>query len=155
MKKLGQTTVELAKITKSDLKEFYRIAKNEEVKQFVKILYPEDMEEAEIIIEMLTVDSNYIAYKILNEKEKFVGVIIGEKKGKGTVEISYFIAEEYRGNGYCTHAVVEFKKLLKKQKYKKMEFPIDLRNKKSQNVMKRLRIPLLYTSRLRIYAIDI
>ena len=155
MRKLGQTTVELAKITESDLEEFYRIAKNEEVKQFVKILYPEDMEEAEIIIEMLTVDSNYIAYKILNEKEKFVGVIIGEKKGKGTVEISYFIAEEYRGKGYCTQAVVRFKQLLKKQKYKKMEFSIDLRNKKSQNVMKRLRIPLLYTSRLRIYALDI
>ena len=155
MKKLGQTTVELAKITESDLEEFYRIAKNKEVKQFVKILYPEDMEEAEIIIEMLTVDSNYIAYKILNEKEKFVGVIIGEKKGKGTVEISYFIAEEYRGKGYCTHAVVEFKKHLEKQKYKKMEFSIDLRNKKSQNVMKRLRIPLLYTSRLGIFALDI
>lgn len=155
MKELGKTNVRLVEIIESDLEEFYRIAKNKEVKQFVKILHPEDMEEAEIIIEMLTVDSNYIAYKILNEKEKFVGVIIGEKKGKGTVEISYFIAEEYRGNGYCTHAVVEFKKLLKKQKYKKMEFSIDLRNKKSQNVMKRLRIPLLYTSRLRIYALDI
>jgi len=119
MKELGKTNVRLVEIIESDLEEFYRIAKNKEVKQFVKILHPEDMEEAEIIIEMLTVDSNYIAYKILNEKEKFVGVIIGEKKGKGTVEISYFIAEEYRGNGYCTHAVVEFKKLLKKQKYKK------------------------------------
>ena len=155
MGKLEKTSVKLVPFEASDLEEFYRIAKDEEVKRFVKILYPEDKEEAEIILEMLTEDTNYIAFKILNGKGKFTGAIIGEKKGKKTIEISYFIGAEYRGKGYCTQAVIKFKKFLKDCKYKRIEFAINPKNRKSQTIMEKLEIPLQYVSKYRIYGVNI
>lgn len=151
MKRLEETTVELVEIQSSDVREFYRIAHNEDVKKFVKILYPEDMEEANIIIEMLMDSSNYISYKILNCKGEFVGIILGEKKGKGTIDVSYFIGKEFRGHGYCTVAVSELEKKLKEQNFKGVQFAIDPKNKNSQKVMRRLRIPMEYERRFQIY----
>ena len=155
MKKLGQTTVELAKIKESDREEFYRIAKNKEVKRFIEILYPEDMEEAKIILEMLSDDHNYIAYKIQIGKEKTVGIIMGEKKGKGVAEISCFIAKEYRHNGYCRQAIVAFRDVLKKNNFKKMQFAVNSKNEDSLKIMRGMEIPLIHESEYRIYELEI
>ena len=151
MKKLDETNVKLVKIQESDLEEFYRIAKEREVEKFVKICYPEDFEEAKIILEMFTEDTNYIALKIQNDNNEFVGIIIGEEKSREIIEISYFIGKEFRGHGYCTLAVKEFRKILKDRGYKEVQFAIASNNKNSQKDMKRLKIPMSYVSRYQIY----
>ncbi len=153
MKRLEETTVELVKIQSSDAWEFYRIAHNGEVEKFVASLFPEDIEEANIIIEMLMDGSNYISYKIQNSKGEFVGVIHGEKHVNGMIDVSYFIGKEFRGHGYCTVAVSKFEKKLKEQNFKGMQFVIDQKNRKSKKVMKRLKIPMdhEYLQRFLIY----
>lgn len=143
MEKLGKTSVNLKEFQESDLEEFYRIAKNKGVKKFVRIFYPEDMEEAKMILDMLRDTTNYISFKILDEDNRIVGGIVGDKIGRGKIDVSYFIGEEYRKNGFCTQAVSLFEQYLKeKSKITTMQFYVARDNKRSQNVMKRLSIKL-------------
>lgn len=143
MEELGKTSVSLKEFQESDLEEFYRIARNKGVKKFVKVFYPEDMEEARMILDMLQDNTNYISFKIVDREGNFVGGILGDKIGRGKIDISYFIGEDYRKNGYCTDAVSLFESYLKENSNMKfMHFYVAKENKKSQNVMKRLGIKL-------------
>lgn len=146
------TSVKLEKFKQSDTEEFYRIAKNDGTKKFVKLFYPENLDEAQKIVEMFTEDSNYVAFKILDESGAIVGAISGEKKGKGRMEVSYFTSPRFRKNGYCTSAVKLFEIYLKENtRIKEIYFQIASNNKASKNVMQRLSVPLAYVRMYNVY----
>ena len=136
-----KTNVTLKKIDECDLDKFYLIAKENRVKKFVKLFYPNDMQEAEKIIRMLSKNSDYLAFAILDKNQRLVGVISGERKGNEIIEVSYFIGSRYRKNGYCIEAITLYEKYLQENtSIKEMQFQIDSSNKSSIDVMKRLNI---------------
>lgn len=147
------TNVKLEKFEENDTEAFYRIAKNEGTKKFVKLFYPESMEEARKIVEMFIDDSNYVAFKILDQYGVIVGAIAGEKKGIGRMEISYFTGTRFRQMGYCTSAIKLFESYLKENtRINEIYFRIASNNIKSKNVMRRMSIPLAYVKMYNVYA---
>lgn len=141
MLKQKVTNVTLKRFEYDDANEYFLISKDKKVKSFFRLAYCETIEEAEELMELYIESYNYIALKILDSSSKIVGVILGEKKAKGVLEVSYFIREEDRKKGYCQSAILQFEQyILKNTKYKILEFCIDLENKKSHNVMKALKI---------------
>lgn len=150
MKKLDKTNVYLKEFQESDLEEFYRIAKNKEVKQFVKLFYPNTFEDTKKILELAKKD--YIVFKIVDERDSITGAIAGRKTENKIIDVSYFIGPRYRGKGYCSKAVKLFKAYLKKtSNYKVMRFLIASNNYSSQHVMNRVGISYKYTRMYRVY----
>ena len=141
MNKLEKTNVILKEIQKSDLDEFYRIANEKGVEKYVGFMYPEDVEDAEVTLDFL-MDPEYICFKISeSESGNMVGIIFGDEVSEDEIDISFFIGNEYRKKGYCAMAVTLYEEYLKQHtEFKKMQFYIKKKNRKSQNVMKRLGI---------------
>ena len=155
MKKSDKTNVSLKEFQESDLKEFYRIAKNEEVKKFVKLFYPENFEETHKIFE-LSKNTKYVIFKIVDINDEILGAIAGEKIGRKTMEVSYFIGARHRGRGYCTSALKLFKKYVKENtNCRTLKFRIASNNRKSQEVMNRLNISHKYTGIYKVYELEI
>lgn len=149
MNETMNTNVTLVPFIKEDTDEYLKLANEEQVEKFFKLAYCRNKSEANDIIELFTTSEDYIAFKILNCKNQFVGIIVGEKKEKKkTIEISYFIGKEFRKKKYCKNAIIEYAKYIAKnfsQKYKNLEFCISIINYPSKNVMNTLGIKLAYT----------
>lgn len=145
MSEIKVTNVTLEKISKKDSEEYLKIANDEGVRKFFKLAYCRNISESQDVIETLTESNDYIAFKILNKSNEFVGLIIGEKKPKKIIEISYFIGKEYRKKEYCSSAIIEFAKYMDENTdFQKFEFCISLINDSSKRVMSHLGIRRAY-----------
>lgn len=142
------TNVTLEKFEYDDVYEYFSIAKDEKVKTFFRMAYCDTLEEAKEFMELCIESSNYIAFKILNSSCEIVGIILGEKKAKKILEVSYFIGKEHREHGYCQNAIKLFEQyVLQNTKYRTLEFCIACNNEKSKHVMQALKVPKAYVRR--------
>ena len=157
MKKSDETNVILKKFQNSDQEGYLRIAKDEGVKEFCNIFYAETLDDAEFVINMLI--HGYLSFKIVERQSgKIVGAIIGDEITEHILDVSYFIAKDYRNKGYCTEAIKLFEQYVKTNTaIRALTFCIknerDNQNKSSKSVMKKLNIPIEYlTMKSAIYA---
>lgn len=140
-----ETNVTLEKFEYGDEVEYLHIAKDEKIEKFFQLAYCANMEEAVDLMELYIESTNYIAFKILDSFKNMVGAILGDRKDKKTIEVSYFIGNEYRKNGYCQSAIKLYEKYIAEEtKYNMLEFCIACNNEKSQRVMQALKIRKTY-----------
>ena len=77
------------------------------------------------------------------------GMVLGEKKPKKVMEVSYFISAKVRRKGYCKEAICQFAKYISENtKYKELEFCIRHANKPSKRFMeKKLKVQPVYMTK--------
>ena len=123
--------------------------KKGEYADFVRAITPVVVD----LMELCVNSCDYDAFKILDEKDRIVGIILGEKKPKKIMEVSYFIATKMRRKGYCKEAIYEFAKHIRENtKYKELMFCVRHKNKPSRAFIERkLRIRPEYMSKDFVY----
>ena len=141
--------IKLERFNLSDANAYLKIAQDASVEKFFRLAYCEDLEEAQDLMELCVNSCNYDAFKILDEKEQIVGIILGEKKPKKVMEVSYFISAKVRRKGYCKEAIYQFAKYISENtKYKELEFCIRDANKPSKSFMeKKLKVRPVYMTK--------
>ena len=134
--------IQLARFTLEDATAYLRIANDTAIKNFFRLAYCENLEEAQDLMELCVNSCNYEAFKILDEQGQIVGMILGEKKPKKVMGVSYFICAQMRKKGYCKEAICNFAKYISENtKYKELEFCVRPKNKPSKMLMeKKLKI---------------
>lgn len=154
MEKLERTSVVLETIHEDDdVEEFYQIAQDEGVMEYVGFMYPTDLMHAQEILDFLS-DPEFICFKIIEvDTGDMVGIILGEPLTSTIIDISYFIGADYRGQGYCSSAVQQIEEYLKEDTcFTMMRFFVRDDNERSQNVMSRLGIQQRFGS---VYVLDL
>ena len=136
-----------------DAEEFFYIARDGGVREYVGFMYPTSLENAREIMEFLC-DMRFICFKIVEkDTEEMVGIILGEPLTSTILDVAYFIGEEYRGMGYCSSAVRLFEEYLREETcYTTMRFFIKEDNVESQGVMNKLGIPNAFGN---VYMLDL
>lgn len=128
--------MKLERVFLEDANAILKISNDKGVKDFFPLAYCENIDDAKVFVDLCLNSYNYNVFKILDEKEKIVGIIVGEKKEKKIMDVSYFIGKEYRRKGYCKQAVIQFAKYLKENtRYKYMRFCVRHNNKPSQKFL--------------------
>ena len=153
--KLKVPIVTLEHFSYADAEEYYKIAKDFEIRKFFRFAYTAKERDANELLDAWINSTNYEAFKILNERNKMVGAILLEKKPKKIMEVCYFIGNNYRRRGYCCAAIQEVIEYVKNTNYKTLEFCIACNNQKSQNVMKRMNAYKKYVGKYIHYQIDL
>lgn len=154
MGKLERTNVVLEMIHEDeDLEEFYQIAQDSGVQEYVGFMYPTDRMQAREILDFLA-DQRLICFKIVEVGTyNMVGIILGDPLTSTMIDISYFVGADYRGQGYCSSAVRQFEDYLREDTYfKYMRFFVKEDNAESQGVMNRLGIQRKFGN---IYMLDL
>ena len=154
MEELERTNVVLERIHEDDdLEEFYQIAQDSGVREYVGFMCPTDLMQAREILDFLA-DPKLICFKIVEVGTyKMVGIILGDPLNSTMVDISYFVGADYRGQGYCSSAVKQFEEYLKEDTcFKFMRFFVKEDNEESQSVMSRLGIQRKFGN---IYMLDL
>lgn len=141
--------IRLERFHLNDANAYLEIAQDASVEKFFRLAYCKDLEEAQELMELCVNSCNYDAFKILDEQNKIVGMVLGEKKPKKVMEVSYFISAKVRRKGYCKEAICKFAKYISENtKYKEMEFCIRHTNKPSKRFMeKKLKVQPVYMTK--------
>ena len=126
--------IKLERFVFSDSSEYLELAKDDvELKKYFTLAYCKDNEEAKDLMELCIQSTNYESFKILNDNNRIVGIILGEKKPKNVIEVCYFIGKKHRGRGYCKETIKEFARYLSENtEYTELEFCVFNTNKKSR-----------------------
>ena len=74
--------IQLERFKLNDANAYLKISKDADVKKFFRLAYCETLEEAQDLMELCVNSCNYEAFKILDEQDEIVGMILGEKKPK-------------------------------------------------------------------------
>ena len=141
--------IKLERFNLSDANAYLKIAQDASVEKFFRLAYCEDLEEAQDLMELCVNSCNYDAFKILDEQNQIIGLVLGEKKPKKVMEVSYFISAKVRRKGYCKEAICQFAKYISENtKYKELEFCIRHANKPSKKfVEKKLKVQPVYMTK--------
>ena len=130
--------IRLERFNLNDANAYLEIAQDTSVEKFFRLAYCEDLEEAQDLMELCVNSCNYDAFKILDEQNQIVGMVLGEKKPKKVVEVSYFISARMRRKSYCKEAICQFAKYISENtKYEELEFCIRHANKPSKRFMEK------------------
>lgn len=145
--------IRLERFNLNDANAYLEVAQDASIEKFFRLAYCEELEEAQDLMELCVNSCDYDAFKILDEKDRIVGIILGEKKPKKIMEVSYFIATKMRRKGYCKEAIYEFAKHIRENtKYKELMFCVRYKNKPSRAFIERkLRIRPEYMSKDFVY----
>lgn len=141
--------IRLERFNLNDANAYLEIVQDTSVEKFFRLAYCEDLEEAQDLMELCVNSCNYDAFKILDEQNQIVGMVLGEKKPKKVMEVSYFISAKVRRKGYCKEAICQFAKYISENtKYKELEFCIRHANKPSKRFMeKKLKVQPVYMTK--------
>ena len=141
--------IRLERFNLNDANAYLEIAQDASVEKFFRLAYCKDLEEAQDLMELCVDSCNYDAFKILDEQNQIVGMVLGEKKPKKVMEVSYFISAKVRRKGYCKEAICQFAKYISKNtKYKELEFCIRHANKPSKKIKeKKLKVQPVYMTK--------
>ena len=141
--------IRLERFNLNDANAYLEIAQDASVEKFFRLAYCKDLEEAQDLMELCVDSCNYDAFKILDEQNQIVGMVLGEKKPKKVMEVSYFISAKVRRKGYCKEAICQFAKYISENtKYKELEFCIRHANKPSKRFMKKkLKVQPVYMTK--------
>lgn len=130
---MEESMIRLERFKLNDANAYLKISKDADVKKFFRLAYCETLEEAQDLMELCVNSCNYEAFKILDEQDEIVGMILGEKKPKKVMEVSYFVSAKMRRKGYCKEAICEFAKyIVENTRYKELEFCVRHKNKPSK-----------------------
>lgn len=123
-----------------DVKSFYGIAHDDDVKSFVPYAYPENMHEAfENVYAYSCGDMKNDFYLVIERDGEIVGAIISVRTNEDSLDTSAFISKNYRGMGIMTDAMNTFVKWIKENtNYKKLVMTIDLKNVASNHQIKKI-----------------
>ena len=141
--------IRLERFNLNDANAYLEIVQDTSVEKFFRLAYCEDLEEAQDLMELCVNSCNYDAFKILDEQNQIVGMVLGEKKPKKVMEVSYFISAKMRRKGYCKEAICQFAKYISENtKYVELEFCIRHANKPSKRFMeKKLKVQPVYMTK--------
>ena len=141
--------IKLERFNLSDANAYLKIAQDISIEKFFRLAYCENLEEAQDLMELCVNSCNYDAFKILDEQNQIIGLVLGEKKPKKVMEVSYFISAKVRRKGYCKEAICQFAKYISENtKYKELEFCIRHANKPSKKFMeKKLKVQPVYMTK--------
>ncbi len=154
MEKLERTNVVLETIHEDDdAEEYYQIAQDSGIQEYVGFMYPTDLMHAQEILDFLS-DPRLICFKIIEvDTGDMVGIILGDPLTSTIIDISYFVGADYRGQGYCSSAVQQLEEYLREDTcFTIMRFFVKEDNEESQNVMSRLGIERRFGN---VYMLDI
>ena len=141
--------IRLERFNLNDANAYLEIVQDTSVEKFFRLAYCEDLEEAQDLMELCVNSCDYDAFKILDEQNQIIGLVLGEKKPKKVMEVSYFISAKVRRKGYCKEAICQFAKYISENtKYKELEFCIRHANKPSKKfVEKKLKVQPVYMTK--------
>ena len=146
---MEENMIKLERFNLSDENAYLKIAQDISIEKFFRLAYCENLEEAQDLMELCVNSCNYDAFKILDEQNQIIGLVLGEKKPKKVMEVSYFISAKVRRKGYCKEAICQFAKYISENtKYKELEFCIRHANKPSKKFMeKKLKVQPVYMTK--------
>lgn len=136
---------------KSDFKDLFEYAKDEETTMFVRWKNYTDVEQAKERIDLLLAKYaengvvNDYAIELKDEHKVIgsIGIVNYQEKCNGIVEIGFVLNKNYRGNGYMTEALKGFLRAVRDSNVaNRIEIKCDVLNIKSSNVMKRAGLTL-------------
>lgn len=124
----------------SDKDWYFEIVQNEDLKRWLPNLATTSYEEAAECVDILAKGSTRNYYYVIEDKhKKAMGIIIAMRISSHTIDVAYFLQEEYRRNGFMTEALTEFMEKVKRQDFlTRFRFVIDFDNTSSLNVVKRI-----------------
>lgn len=136
----------LRRFSMEDVDDYYQVAHDPLVKQFVQYAHVETKGEA---IELL---SNYKTYDFVNDfyfaicdakSGKIIGALLAFRTFSRILEVCYFIGSQYRGNGFCLKALQLFIDYLESNTpYSILFFNVRSDNIPSRNIMRKLGISI-------------
>ena len=80
--------IRLERFNLNDANAYLEVAQDASIEKFFRLAYCEELEEAQDLMELCVNSCDYDAFKILDEKDRIVGIILGEKKPKKIMEDS-------------------------------------------------------------------
>ena len=98
----------LRAFVETDVSWYYDFLQNQDIKEELPGIYASNFKEAEqdILIFSRADFENDFYYLIMDKENKNVmGIIIAVRITTGTMDVSYFLKEEYRHNGYMHEAL--------------------------------------------------
>ena len=131
----------LRPFSNSDKKWYYELVQNEDVKKRLKNLATTDLEQASRCVEIFSKADfeNKFYYVITDKRKNIIGIIFGIRITLATIDVAYFLKEEYRHKGYMNEALKAFVHNIElKDSGNRFRMVIDLDNIPSLNVAKRL-----------------
>lgn len=118
--------IKLRAFRRQDAKQYYEIAKDKRC--YFPFSFCKDMSEAEFVIDTYLNCDDLEAYAII-KGDTLIGAIYAEKSHKeDSIDVSYFIGEQYQRKGYVTEAIKELEKKLQTKQIKHIGFFIDQDN---------------------------
>ena len=132
----------LRKFKKEDAKGYLKIANDIAIKQYLPFASPDTLEETiELIENYCDLDFVNDFYFIIEDKSnhQLIGALLCFRTTMYTLDTSYFIAKDYRGNGLILEALKVFIDYLSKNTvYKTLFFMISHNNLASKRIMEKL-----------------
>lgn len=132
----------LRKFKKEDAEEYLKIANETAVKQYLSFASPDDLEECiELIENYSNLDFINDFYFVIEDRiiHQLIGALLCFRTTTYTLDTSYFIAKDYRGNGLILEALEVFIDYLSKNTvYKTLFFMINHNNLSSKRIMEKL-----------------
>lgn len=101
----------LRNFTCEDALPYYKIAHDEAVAKYVGNAYPFNLDEALELVETyseLMGNGKDFYFAITNKDKKIIGVIIAVQPINGSLDVSAFVAKEYRRTGIMTTSMKAF-----------------------------------------------
>ncbi|MBR6504583.1 MAG: GNAT family N-acetyltransferase [Clostridia bacterium] len=127
---------------KEDAEEYFKIANDTIIKKYIPFASPDTIEECTELID------NYINLDFINDfyfviedlhTHQLIGAVLCFRTTSFTLDTSYFIAKNYRGNGFILETLEVFIDYLSKNtSYKTLFFMIKKDNLASKKIMKKL-----------------
>lgn len=132
----------LRKFKKEDANEYLKIANEKAVKEYIPFASPDNLKECiELIENYCELDFINDFYFIIEDKtsHQLIGALLCFRTSTFMLDTSYFIAKNYRGNGFIIEALEVFIDYLSKNTiYDTLFFMINNRNLASKKIMKKL-----------------
>ena len=131
---------ELRSVRQNDVREFYNLAHDEMVREYVFYAYPKNIKEASEMVKYYSnCDCKNAFYLFIQKDKKIIGMIIAVRTIGKILETSAFISKEFRGNGIMTTSMKSFIKWLSENTdYEKLEMYIDQKNIISNSQIKKI-----------------
>jgi len=127
---------------KEDANEYLRIANEKSIKEYVPFASPDNLAETvELIQNYSELDFVNDFYFIIEDKSthQLIGALLCFRTLSMDLDTSYFIAKNYRGNGFVLEALHVFiNYLTKNTPYQSMHFMINNTNTASMKIMEKL-----------------
>lgn len=132
----------LRKFRKEDAEEYLKIANETAIKQYLQFASPDNFEECMELIENYS-DLDFINdfYFVIEDRttHQLIGALLCFRTSTFMLDTSYFIAKDYRGNGFILEALKVFIDYLSKNTvYETLFFMINNRNLASKKIMQKL-----------------